>query len=121
VVVGVVALPLLMVGAGAIVGHYRPGPLRLAGPLGTGVNCLLIVALATNRVTGPAVEMFYGISLLAAAWEGQPDCEMTVISNLALSRDDQVGCPLFSPIDHLERRRRGGSVATPPMSSTTAE
>ncbi|MGH3826903.1 MAG: hypothetical protein ACRDQX_06990 [Pseudonocardiaceae bacterium] len=109
VVAGLVALPVLMVGLGVVVGHYRSRPLRLTGPLGTGINCAVIVALSSNHVTGPAVELFYGATLLAAAWRGQPGCEATVISNLLLGRDDQVGCPLFSPIDHAERRHRSGS------------
>lgn len=69
-----------------------------------------------HGVTGPAIELFYGVTLLAAAWRGQPDCEVTVISNLALGRDDQVGCPLFSLIDHFERRRRGRAVRAQPAS-----
>lgn len=105
VIVGVVALPLFTVGIGCVVSRYRFDSLRLTGPLATCVNCLLIVALATNRVTGPPVELFYGLSLLTAAWRGHPDCEVTVMSNLVLGRDDQVGCPLFSPLDEIERRR----------------
>lgn len=111
VVAGLVALPLLMVGLGAVLGHYRSRPLRLTGPLGTCLNCAVIVALSSNNVTGPAVELFYGATLLAAAWRGQPGCEATVISNLLLGRHDQVGCPLFSPIDHAERRHRTGTAA----------
>lgn len=33
-------------------------------------------------------------------------CEVLAVSNWLLSRDDQVGCTVFSPIDHLERRGR---------------
>jgi hypothetical protein len=28
------------------------------------------------------------------------------LSNLILRRDDQIGCPTFTPIDALEARRR---------------
>lgn len=111
VVAGLVALPVFMVALGAIVGHYRSRPLRLTGPVGTGINCAVIIALSSNHVTGPAVELFYGATLLAAAWRGQPGCEATVISNLLLGRDDQVGCPLFSPIDHAQRRHRPETAA----------
>ncbi|MGH9096543.1 MAG: hypothetical protein ACRDWB_03895 [Acidimicrobiales bacterium] len=113
VAAGLVALPAFMVGLGLVLGHYRSRPLRLTGPFGTATNCAVIIALATNHVTGPAVELFYGATLLAAAWRGQPGCEATVVSNLLLDRDDQVGCPLFSPIDHAERRRRSGSAPIP--------
>jgi hypothetical protein len=45
------------------------------------------------------------VTLLVAAWRGQPGCEATVLSNLILRRDDQIGCPTFSPIDAAEARR----------------
>lgn len=105
-VLGLVALPLLTVLFAVIAGHYRTSPLRLTGPLATGVNCLVIVGLASDHITGPTVELFYGATLLVAAWRGQPGCEATVIPNTLLDRDDQIGCPLFSPIDHAERRGR---------------
>lgn len=110
-IVGLVALPALMTGLGVAVGHYRSRPLRLTGPFATCVNCGVIIALSTNHVTGPPVELFYGATLLAAAWRGQPGCEATVISNQLLGRDDQLGCPLFSPVDHAERRHRSESKA----------
>ncbi|MGH3197637.1 MAG: hypothetical protein ACRDOH_20790 [Streptosporangiaceae bacterium] len=105
-VIGLIALPLLMVVLAVIAGRYRPNPLRLTGPLGTGINCLVIVGLASNHITGPAVALFYGATLLLAAWRALPGCEATVISNWVLHRDDQIGCPLFSPIDHAERQHR---------------
>jgi hypothetical protein len=104
VAVGLVALPALTVLFAVIVGRYRTSPLRLTGPLLTGINCLVIVELASNHVTGPTAELFYGATLLVAAWRGKPGCEATVISNWLLSRDDQIGCPLFSPIDHTDRQ-----------------
>ncbi len=123
VMAGLVALPALTVGLGVVVGQSRSRPLRLTGPLGAGINCAVIVALSSNNVTGTAVDLFYGATLLAAAWRGQPGCEATVISNLVLGRDDQVGCPLFSPIDRAERRRRAGSRAEQraPWTDTTVE
>jgi hypothetical protein len=62
-VIGLVALPLLLVVLAVIAEHYRPSPLRLTGPLGTGINCLVIVGLAANNITGPTVELFYGATL----------------------------------------------------------
>jgi hypothetical protein len=36
-----------------------------------------------------------------------------VVSNLILHRDDQIGCPTFSPIDEAEARlRRKSTTAT---------
>jgi hypothetical protein len=39
-----------------------------------------------------------------AAWRAQPGCEATVLSNWILRRDDQIGCPCFTPIDEAEAR-----------------
>jgi hypothetical protein len=64
----------------------------------------VIVVLLTNKYTSGAAELFYGATLLVAALRGQPGCEITVISNWILRRDDQVGCPVFSPIDGFESR-----------------
>jgi hypothetical protein len=48
--------------------------------------------------------LFYGASMLLAAWRGYAGCEVLALSNWVLRRDDQVGCLLFSPIDSLESR-----------------
>ena len=77
------------------------------GPAGVAVNCAVIVALLANPYTAGGAELFYGITLLVAAWCGQPGCEATILSNLILGRDDQIGCPVFTPIDALEARRHG--------------
>ena len=71
----------------------------------------MIVALASNPYTGDAAALFYAATLLVAAWRAQPGCEVTVLSNWILRRDDQVGCPMFAPVDAAEarhRRRRPG-------------
>jgi hypothetical protein len=77
---------------------------RFTGSAGTTANCVLIVALAVNPYTAGGAALFYGATLLVAAWRGQPGCEATVVSNAILARDDQIGCPLFSPIDEAEAR-----------------
>jgi hypothetical protein len=51
--------------------------------------------------------------MLIAAWPGQPGCENTVVSNLMLDRDDQLGYPTLSLIDGAEERLR-------PKEATTA-
>ena len=71
------------------------------------LNCAVIVALLANPYTAGGAELFYGVTLIAAAWRAQPGCEATVISNWILRRDDQIGCPTFSPIDQAEARRLG--------------
>ena len=68
-------------------------------------NVVLIVVLFAVSYTAGAAALFYGASLLVAAVWGQPHCEATVVSNLILRRDDQLGCPTFTPIDAMEARR----------------
>jgi hypothetical protein len=108
-VIGLIALPAVMIGLGLLARRYARGPIHFTGPLGVGVNLAVIVALVGNDFTGPeGATIFYGTTLLIAAWLGRAGCEATVISNLALGRDDQIGCPTLTPIDaaeaHLRRR-----------------
>jgi hypothetical protein len=112
-VLGLIVLPGVMVGAGLAARRFEGRSVHLTGPLGLTINTAVIVALLANRYTAGGAELFYGITLLAAAWRGQPGCEATVLSNLILGRDDQIGCPAFSPIDALEARhsRTGGRPA----------
>jgi hypothetical protein len=105
-VIGLVALPALMTGLGLIARRYTDGPIRFTGPLGIGLNLAVIVALIANDVTGPGATLFYGATILIAAWRGQAGCEATVVSNLVLGRDDQIGCPTFAPIDEVEAHLR---------------
>ena len=111
--VGLVALPAIALALGLGARRYAAGPVRFDGPLGIAVNCALIVALVVNPYTAGGATLFYGATLLVAAWRGLPGCEATVLPNLILGRDDQIGCPTFSPIDAAEARmRRKGATAT---------
>lgn len=67
-------------------------------------DTLLGVALLANEYTAGGAALFVGTTLLVAAWRAQPGCELTVLSNSILRRDDQIGCFVFTPIDELERR-----------------
>jgi hypothetical protein len=108
-VLGLVALPALTVALGLAARRYAAGPLRFTGPTGHTLNCAVMVALVFIPYTGGAAALFYATTLLVAAWRGQPGCEVTVLSNWILRRDDQVGCPLFGPVDAAEAATRGGS------------
>jgi hypothetical protein len=110
--VGLVALPAIALALGLAARRYAAEPVRFDGPLGTTLNCALIVVLAVNPYTGGGTALFYGATLLVAAWRGQPGCEATVIPNLILHRDDQIGCPAFTPIDRAEARLRRKGAAT---------
>lgn len=77
-------------------------PLRATGTTGHLVNNGIVIALIMIPATRDAMLLFYGASMLLAAWRGYAGCEVLAVSNWVLRRDDQVGCLLFSPIDSLE-------------------
>ena len=121
--VGLGVLPAAMIAFGLGARRHASGPVRFTGSAGTTANCLVLIALAVNPYTAGGAALFYGATLLVAAWRGQPGCEGTVVSNVILGRDDQLGCPLFSPIDEAEarlnaRRSAGGRQPRPAVSST---
>jgi hypothetical protein len=111
-IVGFVVLPLIMIAVGLGVRRYASRPIHLTGPVGIALNLAVIVGLVSNEDTAGGAILFYGASMLVAAWLGQPGCESTVVSNLVLRRDDQIGCPTLFLIDNAEVRvRRGGRTA----------
>ena len=110
--IGLIVLPALMVAVGLAARRYGDGPIRFTGPLGMALNLAVIVALVANDFTGGGATIFYGTTMLFAASRGQAGCEATVISNWLLGRDDQIGCPPFTPIDEVEAHLRRGRTAT---------
>jgi hypothetical protein len=102
--VGLAVLPAAMLAIGLGARRYASGPVRFTGSAGTTANCLIIVALAVNPYTAGGAALFYGVTLIVAALRAQPGCEATVLSNWILGREDQLGCPVFSPIDQAEAR-----------------
>lgn len=91
----------------------NPSPVHANGIAGH-VVCLAIgAALALTpdyapalAVTQPAIALFYGASMLLADARGYAGCEVLALSNWLMHRDDQVGCVLFTPIDHLDQHQR---------------
>jgi hypothetical protein len=104
-VLGLVVFPAASVVVGVLAGRYHDGPLRFTGTAGTAANLAVIIVLFAVPYTAGAAALFYGLTLLIAAWRGDPGCEATLVSNVLLKRDDQVGCPCLTPIDTLESRR----------------
>lgn len=109
VVLGAVVFPAAVLAVHWLWVRRRSTPLRETGPVATGINLVVLLALFLMPwyaprlyfiATGAAV--FYGVSMLLAAVRGRAGCEVTAISNWILGRDDQVGCPVFTPIDSLE-------------------
>ena len=110
-VIGLLVLPGLMIAVGLGARRYADGPIRFTGSVWIAVNCAVIVALVANGFTGGGATLFYGVTLLISAYLGQAGCEATVISNLALGRNDQIGCPTFTPIDEVEAHLRSRQAA----------
>jgi hypothetical protein len=105
-IIGLAVLPAIMLAMGLAALRRKTGPLRLTGPMWTCLHCVVIVALVANPYTGGGAALFYGATMLIAAGRGQPGCEITVIPNVILRRDDQIGCPTLSLIDEAEARLR---------------
>jgi hypothetical protein len=111
-VLGLLVLPAIAIGFALVARRYAPGGVRLTGEAGTALNCAVIVVLLVNPYTAVGTLLFYGTTMLIAAARGQAGCEGTVLSNWILRRDDQIGCPVFSPIDAAENRFRRSRTAT---------
>jgi hypothetical protein len=106
---GLLFLPGAAIAFGLLAERYASAAVRLTGPVPMAINCFLIVALVANPYTAGGALLFYGAMMLIAAARGQAGCEATVLSNWLLGRDDQVGCPAFTPIDTAETQIRGRS------------
>jgi hypothetical protein len=109
---GLVGFPAVLLASQWLRALRDPSRLQATGPLGTTLNMLLFAALFLTpwyarplSVTSDAALVFYGASMLLAALRGYAGCEVLAFSNWVLRRDDQVGCLVFAPIDHLEHRR----------------
>jgi len=110
VALGLAALPAVLLAWQWLRGRRTPTRFEATGPLATALNMLILFALLLTPLyarplsfTSNAALVFYGASLLLAAMRGYAGCEVLAISNWLLRRDDQVGCMVLSPIDHLER------------------
>ena len=110
---GLVVMPGIVVGILALRGK-KATPLRLDGPLAHVVNIAVAIVLLGVRIeVGSVLDvrvaalLFYGASMLLAAGRGMGACELFAISNALRRRDDQLGCPLFLPIDSVEAAGTG--------------
>jgi hypothetical protein len=119
VALGLVALPAVLLAWQWLRARRAPTRFQATGPLATTLNMLILFALLLTPLYAPplsftsnAALVFYGASLLLAALRGYAGCEVLAVSNWLLRRDDQVGCMVLSPIDHLERGR--GAVSSKP-------
>jgi hypothetical protein len=111
-IVGLVVFPAVMLAWQRLRARYTPGRLQATGPVAHLVNVAVFLALYLTPLYAPALTftsdaalLFYGTSMLLAAARGYAGCEVLAISNWLLRRNDQIGCLLFGPVDHLDARR----------------
>jgi hypothetical protein len=104
--------PALLLGWQWLRARCTPTRLQATGPIANLANVAVFLALYLTPDYAPALSatsdaalLFYGASMLLAAVRGYAGCEVLAVSNWLLRRDDQIGCLLFWPIDHAERRR----------------
>lgn len=113
--IGLLGLPAALITWQWIRSGRTASRLVATGPLATTLN-ILVVALFVGATYVPPIAfvgdagfVFYGASMLLAAWRGYAGCEVLAVSNWLLRRDDQIGCLVLSPIDQLELRLRPSS------------
>jgi hypothetical protein len=102
-VLGLVILPGVAIGLFAWRARHHSSHLNATGPAGHLANAMVFAPMLIVPATAGGALLFYGSSMLVAAARRSGGCEVTVIANTALRRDDQVGCVLFAPIDLTER------------------
>jgi hypothetical protein len=110
-ILGLVGFPALLLAGQWLRARRTPTRLQATGPLGFALNAVVFFALYLTFWYAPALSftsdaalIFYGASMWLAAARGYAGCEVLAFSNWVLRRDDQVGCLLFAPLDHLESR-----------------
>jgi hypothetical protein len=99
-------LAALIYGFMAIRARRTAAPLNATGPVAHALSVLAPIPLLLLPATSGGALLFYGGSMLLAASRQTGGCEVTVASNAALGRADQLGCALFAPVDAVERARK---------------
>jgi hypothetical protein len=102
---GLLGFPAVVLAGQWLRARRTPTRLRATGPAAHVLNLLVPVALYLTEATSDATLVFYSASMLLAAVRGYAGCEVLAVPNWLLGRDDQIGCAVFLPIDHLERRQ----------------
>lgn len=105
-----VALGMLLIPGAVTIAMLTRGRqnthLRMYGPGGHLANCAIAAGLFAAAPV--AALLFYGISMLVAVTRGYAGCELLAISNLVTRRNDEIACPVFTPIDQLDARISSG-------------
>ncbi len=115
-VIGLLIFPAIFIVWQSLRARRNPARLVANSPLATVLNVVIFFAFYFTYVYAPSIDfmsdavlIFYGLSMLLAAIRGYGGWESLAISNWLLKRDDQLGCLVFLPIDHAERRLAGRS------------
>lgn len=103
-IIGLVAFPTAVSLALALRGPKAP-PLRFYGARGHSLN-FLMWTVAWSWAPVPTA-LFGGVTQILAAARGYAGCELLAMSNWLRRRDDQIACPVHSPIDAWEAKAKG--------------
>jgi hypothetical protein len=101
---GLLGFPAVLLAWQWLRARWAPARLQATGPVAHVLNLAVFLVLYLIPATQDAALVFYGTSMLLAALRGYAGCEVLAMPNWLLRRDDQVGCLLFAPVDHLDRR-----------------
>jgi hypothetical protein len=109
-VLGLFGFPALVLAGHGWWVHRDPAPFAATGRLASLLGVALFLALYFTWWYAPAVSftsdgalIFFGSSMLLAAFRGDRGCEILSSSNWLLHRHDQIACTLFFSIDALEQ------------------
>jgi len=105
ILIGLVAAPAVIAGAQLARLAFTRERLDQTGPAAVVINFVVFLSLVIFEPTRGATLIFLGASMLFAAVRGSGGCEVVAISNWLLRRDDEIGCPLFWPVDRYESSR----------------
>src|SRR5215831_14976912 len=106
VLIGLVGAPALVTLMQLARLQFTSGRLDQTGVVPVVINFLVFITLLIFEPTRGATLVFLGSAMLFAAVRGAGGCEIVAVSNWLLRRDDQIGCPLFWPVDQYEARAR---------------
>ena len=104
---GLLALPAAVLSFLWLRARRNPQRLLATGFGGYTINFGIGAVLLAVPFSQEAAFLFYGASMLLGAACSYAGCELFAIPNWLLRREDEIGCPVFGPVDAVERERTG--------------